>query len=335
MNITLYTTSKDKWYKDKANIVASSYTPLTEIKYNLVAISAPKKPVFRIDNNGDKCFDWDWFAKTFPSVDGSGVGFHFNKKYAKQWGIKLGGQRDSNRKDVPYFWLTADKEKAKGYDFSNFERILYHEKGHFWEDLDNDYGNKLVQDSVHNVDYNQKQIHKYHYLVDFSLLERKEIDKKQSIIDRLKALIASKQPTTLHKRLPDPFNNYISQAYAVPNKAYPATGHHIGIDYAVPLKTPILAPWEGEVSVVGTHGTLGNFCYFEYTWQGKKRVERFLHLNHVPERGKYKRGEVVAYSGNTGFSTGPHFHVDGWWNEVNTSIINAKNFKELTYNPHI
>ena len=330
MNIVIYTTSSDKWYRTKAKNIEKAYAPLYPLTFTFITIDVPKKPVFKIDNSGDKCLDWEWFNTIFPSKEG--VGFHFDKKTARKWGIKLGGQRNSDAKDYPQFWITCGKEKAKGYDFSNFERLLYHEIAHFWEDIDNNYGNKLFQNSVHHFDYDLKEIHEYHLGVDFSLLTN---EGKISFFKGLLAKLLATKPITLHPRLPEPYNKYITQAYAVPNKAYPATGHHIGVDYGCPKNTPIYAPWDGIVTVTGTHGTLGNFCYFEYTWQGKKRVERFLHLNHVPERGAYKRGATVAYSGNTGFSTGDHFHVDGWWNEVNTSIINSKNFLTITYNPHI
>lgn len=196
MNITIYTTSKDKWYRSRATRIEKAYKPYYPLTFTFVYVDAPKNPVFNIDKDGDKCFNWEWFSKTFPKVDG-GVAFHFNKKYARRWGIKLGGQRDSNHKDVPYFWLTADKEGREGYDISNFERILYHESAHFWEDLDNDYGNKLVQDSVHHTDYILKKIHKYHESVNFSLLTEIKKSFIQKQIDTLMALLALQKPKTL------------------------------------------------------------------------------------------------------------------------------------------
>lgn len=255
---------------------------------------------------------------------------HMSLKQAKAWGIKptLRGSSQNDTDFIGEMYLWAD-ENTKRNGYNQFVETCLHEISHEIA------RGTQVPDTTHAYHDRYGSIKGIFKKYDMSLYLVKQFEAEKTRLEKLIALLKPKQPTTLHKRLPEPYNEYITQGYGVPNKAYPATGHHIGNDYGVPLNTPIFAPWEGEVTVVGTHGTLGNFCYFEYEWEGKKRVERFLHLIRVPERGKYKRGEVVAYSGNTGMSTGPHFHCDGWWNEVNTSIVNAKNFTQLTYNPHI
>lgn len=254
---------------------------------------------------------------------------HFSGEQKKQWGIlpTLGGSSHTNDGDlVGEAWFWAD-EKSTRKGRIRFVETCLHEMSHLLAK-----GTHVI-DETHVADEKKGTVKSLFKTYDMSLYLKQE--KEISRLQKLITLLKPKQPTTLHKRLPEPYNEYITQGYGVKNSAYKATGHHIGVDYGVPLNTSIYAPWNGEVTVTGTHGTLGNFCYFEYEWEGKKRVERFLHLIRVPERGKYKRGEVVAYSGNTGMSTGPHFHCDGWWDEVNTSIINAKNFTQLTYNPHI
>ena len=163
MNITIYTTSKSKWYRDEAREVEKAYANFFPLTFTFIDINEPT-PVFKIDKDGDKVLDWDWFTKTFPA---RGACFHFNKKFARKWKIALGGQRNSYSKESPQFWVTADREGTEGYTFSNFRRLLFHESAHFWEDVDNEIGNALIQSSVHNFDYKLKQIHKYHELVNF------------------------------------------------------------------------------------------------------------------------------------------------------------------------
>lgn len=164
MKITLYTTVSSSWYQKKADEVARNISKVTPCEIQLRRIRAPKDPVFIVDGDGDRRFAWDWFNTQFT---GEAVGFHFTPYYQKLWNLKINGSRDPDKKENPVFWFRADKSTAKGYDISEFERLLYHEIGHFFEELDDAFGNKLTQDSVHITDYDLKQIHLYHHLVDF------------------------------------------------------------------------------------------------------------------------------------------------------------------------
>lgn len=150
-----------------------------------------------------------------------------------------------------------------------------------------------------------------------------------------KLVSSVKPPQTLHQRLPEPFNAYISQDYGVPNPIYKATGRHIGVDYACPEGTAIYAPWDGEVVEAGYGKQAGYYCVYRYTFEGFQREERFMHLKRTPLKGKRKRGWIIGFSGNTGLSTGPHLHVDGWWGQVALGSINKTNWNFLTYDPKI
>jgi murein DD-endopeptidase MepM/ murein hydrolase activator NlpD len=90
----------------------------------------------------------------------------------------------------------------------------------------------------------------------------------------------------------------------------PVTGRrefHDGIEIAVPVGTPILAPKDGEVVAVGFNSGYGNFLRMAH---GNGYVTFFSHLSRaVAEVGDaLAQGEQLAYSGNTGQSTGPHLH---------------------------
>lgn len=90
---------------------------------------------------------------------------------------------------------------------------------------------------------------------------------------------------------------------------YPATHHHIGSDFKVPVGTPILAPEDGEVLKVLFNAARGNTAVYEFHHGGDWGIE-FCHLKELPPLGKFKRGDVIAYSGNTGSATtAPHLHV--------------------------
>lgn len=87
---------------------------------------------------------------------------------------------------------------------------------------------------------------------------------------------------------------------------------HAGIDLPVRTGTAVRAPQAGRVARIdraddGQHDANGNAVFLaigEYRWC-------FLHLSTVLVRpGQIvQRGEVIAFSGNTGKSTGPHLHL--------------------------
>lgn len=258
---------------------------------------------------------------------------HFTEQYRDLFKIKptLRGSRHNDDDDVGEMYFWADENTRRGR-YNQFIETCLHEIRHelcagigIYDDTHNIHGtNNTLREAFTDLD-----IEKYRPTRQSTkTLLRKVL---YAIINKL----TPTKPTTLHNRLPADYNEKISQEYGVQNTAYALTGRHIGIDYACPIGTPVFAPWEGKVTVTGEHGTLGKFCYFEYEFEGKKRVERLLHLNTIPMAGSYSRGDVIAYSGNTGFSTGPHLHVDGWWDEVNIGSINKTNWDTLTYNPKI
>lgn len=92
-------------------------------------------------------------------------------------------------------------------------------------------------------------------------------------------------------------------------KFYPATHHHIGSDFVVPVGTPIHAPEDGELLKAVFNAARGNTAIYFFQHGGDWGVE-FCHLRELPPLGKFKRGDIIGYTGNTGSATtAPHLHV--------------------------
>lgn len=83
---------------------------------------------------------------------------------------------------------------------------------------------------------------------------------------------------------------------------------HHGVDYAAPTGTPVKTIGDGVVVEKGfQRGGAGNFMKVKHN---ATYTTTYMHLSRFAkgiEKGKHvKQGEVIAYVGSTGLSTGPH-----------------------------
>ncbi len=124
-------------------------------------------------------------------------------------------------------------------------------------------------------------------------------------------------PTTKQFRVSSNFN---------PRRVNPVTGRvapHKGVDFAMPVGTPVLAVGDGEVVIAKRSGAAGNYVVIRH---GRQYTTRFMHLKKilVKPRQKVKRGDRIALSGNTGRSTGPHLHYEFWLNNQAVNPLTAQ-----------
>ena len=84
---------------------------------------------------------------------------------------------------------------------------------------------------------------------------------------------------------------------------------HTGIDYAAPTGTPIHAPSDGIVEFRGTKGGYGNTVIINHGGGISTLYGHCQSLN-VSVGENVSQGDVIAYCGSTGNSTGPHCHFE-------------------------
>jgi murein DD-endopeptidase MepM/ murein hydrolase activator NlpD len=84
---------------------------------------------------------------------------------------------------------------------------------------------------------------------------------------------------------------------------------HTGLDFEAESGSPIVAAAGGVVIGVGRHPAYGNLLEIDH---GNGLVTRYAHCSSIKVKPGdiVKRGHVVALSGNTGRSTGPHLHFE-------------------------
>lgn len=106
-------------------------------------------------------------------------------------------------------------------------------------------------------------------------------------------------PTTYHQ---------ISAGYPT----YPSGKEHTGIDFPAPTGTPICACADGKVILVKElNYSYGKYVVLEHNIDGKKIYTLYAHNSSlkVSTGQEVKKGQVIAISGSTGNSTGPHCHL--------------------------
>lgn len=86
---------------------------------------------------------------------------------------------------------------------------------------------------------------------------------------------------------------------------------HNGLDIAVAEGTDVAAVKSGIVTEVRHSVTYGNLIRYETT-DGYEVMYAHLSQALVKAGEKIKQGQIIARSGNTGLSTGPHLHYSVW-----------------------
>ena len=88
--------------------------------------------------------------------------------------------------------------------------------------------------------------------------------------------------------------------------------YHRGLDMRAKLMTPVHAPADGVIEYAGFHKAsgFGNLVIMDHNYGFRTT---FAHLsNKFPfKMGDFvKKGQIIAYTGNSGLSTGPHLHYE-------------------------
>jgi len=126
-------------------------------------------------------------------------------------------------------------------------------------------------------------------------------------------------------RVPLPFtgSHRLTQGFGENPSVYARLGlpGHNGIDWSMPVGTPILAVDRGKVILKAEDKEgFGRHIKLQHDWG----QSLYAHLSEfkVRKNQNVDQGDVIALSGNTGFSTGPHLHFgmrvkpyqtdDGW-----------------------
>jgi murein DD-endopeptidase MepM/ murein hydrolase activator NlpD len=149
--------------------------------------------------------------------------------------------------------------------------------------------------------------------IDVEALKR-EIKASVAAVEEINKYLAREQDTFRITPNGWPAGGKISSPFGM--REHPRFGGrklHTGIDITIPLGTPLHATADGVVSFADRSGGNGNIVVIEHG-KGLSSVYAHNSKNIVKAGQTVKRGDVIAYSGSTGISTGPHVHYEVWRN---------------------
>ncbi len=94
---------------------------------------------------------------------------------------------------------------------------------------------------------------------------------------------------------------------------------HNGLDIGTLVGTPVMAAADGKVIAVDNNdrGSWRKYQYGRYVLieheDGLATLYAHLSRQSVQKGDSVKRGDLIGYSGNTGYSTGAHLHFGAYW----------------------
>ncbi len=110
-------------------------------------------------------------------------------------------------------------------------------------------------------------------------------------------------------RAPLPFGARISSNFN-PRRWHPVLHHyapHLGVDYAAPVGTPVMATGDASVLETGHNSANGRYIKLRHP---NSYVTYYLHLSRfakgVHPGASVRQGQTIGYVGSSGYSTGPH-----------------------------
>lgn len=111
---------------------------------------------------------------------------------------------------------------------------------------------------------------------------------------------------------------------------YKTVRFHKGMDFSAPTGTDIYATADGTISSIGWKQGYGNCIVIDHGYDYETLYAHIHKFKEGMRRGtKVSRGDVIAFVGNTGKSTGPHLHYEVKYKGVHQNPQNYY-FMDLT-----
>ncbi len=262
---------------------------------------------------------------------------------------KLFSERDHKNYEVNLVKINTEKDSIDFIDMKNQLSLIDHtvrELNAFLsaKNLSHDNISILSQDSLSNSVYLAKQSNRYsQYLMDIqNKLQQvplgvpttgyisSNFGKRKNPIPTRTVMLASVKPAVQYLEEKDSLGNVVRKSVvtSVKEELPKEPGQiqfHKGIDIAVAYGTDVFAAAKGKVIFAGVKGGYGKCVIVSH---GNGLATLYAHLSDilVETNDEVKVQQVIAKSGNSGRSTGPHLHYEV---HKNNTPVNPRLFMQL------
>lgn len=177
-------------------------------------------------------------------------------------------------------------------------------------------------------DENGKKVRDGNVLYSSLMLQNRKIEIYMHKVDNRVEYFDSKGNSVRKSLLRTPINGArVSSGFGM--RRHPILGYskmHKGVDFAASTGTPILAAGAGTIIYMGIKGGYGNYVQIKHNNDYATAYGHASRFNKKFRNGaKVKQGDVIAYVGTTGRSTGPHLHFELLYkgSQVNPAKVKA------------
>ncbi len=100
---------------------------------------------------------------------------------------------------------------------------------------------------------------------------------------------------------------------------------HKGVDFGVPMGTPIMAAGSGVIEKAGANGAYGLYVRIKHDKSHSTAYAHMSRLAKITHIGrKVMQGQVIGYVGESGRATGPHLHYEVLVNNAQVNPMSVK-----------
>lgn len=151
------------------------------------------------------------------------------------------------------------------------------------------------------------------------------LSKDSAILNSVTTQVSPEKLWSGQFRFPLKGSPVVTDVYGYSRKTGSVSLSHLGTDFRAAEGTPVYAINSGRVAYTGTLRNFGETVIIDH---GLGLMTLYMHLSEIKtqKNKSVEKGDIIAESGSTGYSLGPHLHLSV---RINGLSIDPQKFLEL------